>query len=206
METVMKGKILVGTLLMLVGTYASAAKMVSGNGISWTTDISGIGSSSGSITLNADTSGSTLGQEGFLGAVGIKGLGDPDSTPFRITSVSLSGWDSNDAEVNAASRCGSGSATSGMRQCAFAETDGDRVSSTLGNLSIVLGVEMDSGAIGDTFHFKVRWEDSGGGKIGDLISEDLSAVPIPAAAWLFASALTGLTIVARRRDRNRAAA
>ena len=35
---------------------------------------------------------------------------------------------------------------------------------------------------------------------GSLITDHLMQVPIPAAAWLFASALIGLVVVSRRRD------
>ena len=86
------------------------------------------------------------------------------------------------------------------RACAYADDASARISSADGNLSIVLGVVLAAGVLTDTFHLKVLWEDEDGSRTGSLISDDLSAVPIPAAAWLFGSALVGLVVVARRRD------
>ena len=199
----MFGRAVLVVLLAVVGSYANAANVVVGNGVSWTTMISGVGTNTGTVTLNADVSGATLGGgTAFLAGVGIKNLGASDASPFKITSISLPGWAANNDELNASgSACAGGTATANKRACAYALTAGDRVALADGDLSIVFGVTMASGEISDNFHLKVRWEDAAGNKIGSLISEDLSAVPLPAAAWLFASALTGLTIVARRRDK-----
>jgi hypothetical protein len=48
-------------------------------------------------------------------------------------------------------------------------------------------------------HLKVLFTDGDGTKIGSLYSENISEVPLPAAAWLFASGLLGLVGVARRK-------
>jgi len=193
-------------VLLLLGSYAHASGVLVGNGISWTTDISGTGTTSGSITLHADTSGASFGwgSTGYLAGLGIKDLGGN----FNVTSVSgsslsLANWNWNGRELSSSDLCTSGT-EKGSRSCIYAPTAGDRIASNAGNLDIVLGIQMTSGVIGDEFHFKVVWENLDGTHTGSLISDDLSAVPLPAAAWLFGSALMGLTIVARRRDlRNR---
>ena len=196
----MKTKMFAMIGLMLIGSYASASTVLVGDGISWTTSMTGVGTQTGSITLNANTSGASgaLAGGGYLAGIGIKDLGGN----FKITSVSLTDWGFNNDELSASgSACDSGTGSSSKRGCAFAENLGARLSSAAGNLAIVLGVELQSGVLLDTFHLKVRWEDASGQKIGSLISDDLTAVPLPAAAWLFGSALMGLTAVARRRDK-----
>ena len=196
----MKTKMLLMVGLMLVGSYASASTVLVGDGISWTSSMTGVGTQTGAITLNADTSGASgaLAGGGYLAGIGIKDLGGK----FKITSVSLTDWGFNNDELSASgAACDSGTGSSSKRGCAFAENLGARLSSAAGNLAIVLGVELQSGVLLDSFHLKVRWEDASGKKIGSLISDDLTAVPLPAAAWLFGSALMGLTVVARRRDK-----
>lgn len=196
----MKTRMFSALLLMLVGTCAHAAGVVVGNGIYWTTAIDGIGTDMGTITLKADVSGSTLGPDVYLAGIGIKNLGESDTSPYKVTSISLTNWLANNDELNASSTaCFGGADTADKRACAYAPTLADRASGA-GDLTIVLGVKFDSGVISDTFHFKVRWEDLQGQKVGDLISQDLSVVPLPAAVWLFGSALLGLTLVARRKD------
>jgi hypothetical protein len=199
MEVDMKTKMLLMGLLMFVGSYASASTVLVGNGVSWTASMTGTGTQTGTITLNADTSGAAFkgGLDAYLAGIGIKDIGGL----FTITDVSLVNWGDNNDELSAAGRaCDSGTGSASNRGCAFAEDLGARVSSA-GNLQIVLGVALTSGVLSDTFHFKVRWEDLAGKKVGSLISDDLTAVPLPAAVWLFGSALMGLTVVARRRDR-----
>jgi hypothetical protein len=162
--------------------------------------MTGVGTKAGSITLNADTSGASgaLAGGGYLAGIGIKDLGGK----FKITSVSLTDWGFNNDELSASGpACDSGTGSSSGRGCAFAESLGARLSSAAGNLAIVLGVELQSGVLLDNFHLKVRWENESGKKIGSLVSDDLTAVPLPPAAWLFVSALVGLTVVARRRDK-----
>ena len=201
----MKTKMLFMIGLMLIGSYASASTVLVGDGISWTTSMTGVGTQTGAITLNADTSGASgaLAGGGYLAGIGIKDLGGK----FKITSVllndvSLTDWGFNNDELSASgAACESGTGSSSRRGCAFAENLGARLSSAAGSLAIVLGVELQSGVLLDSFHLKVRWEDASGKKIGSLISDDLTAVPLPPAAWLFASALVGLTVVARRRDK-----
>jgi len=193
-------KMLLMTVLMLMGSYASASTVLVGDGISWTSSMTGVGTQAGAITLNANTSGASgaLAGGGYLAGIGIKDLGGK----FKITSVSLDDWGFNNDELNASgSACDGGKGSKSDRGCAFAENLGARLSSAAGNLAIVLGVELQSGVLLDTFHLKVRWENESGKKIGSLISDDLTAVPLPAAAWLFGSALMGLTVVARRKDK-----
>jgi hypothetical protein len=134
----------------------------------------------------------------YLAGIGIKDIGGL----FTITSIDLLGWDDNNDELSAAGKaCDSGTSSAANRACAFAGTPDDRVLSSTGPLTIVIGVALTTGALDNNFHFKVRWEDLAGNKVGSLISDDLTAVPLPAAVWLFGSALMGLTVVARRRDR-----
>ena len=195
----MKINLLLIVGLMLVGSYASASTVLVGDGISWTASMTGVGTNTGQITLNADTNGASgaLAGGGYLAGIGIKDLGGN----FKFTSVSLTDWGFNNDELSASGgACDSGTGSSSKKGCTFAENLGARLSAA-GNLAIVLGVELQSGVLLDTFHLKVRWEDASGKKIGSLISDDLTAVPLPAAAWLFGSALIGLTVVARRRDK-----
>jgi len=195
----MKSKILLMIGILLVSSYASASTVLVGNGISWTASMTGVGTNTGQITLNADTSGASgaLAGGGYLAGIGIKDLGGN----FKFTSVSLTDWGFNNDELSASGgACDSGTGSSSKKGCTFADNLGARLSAA-GNLAIVLGVELQSGVLLDTFHLKVRWEDAGGKKIGSLISDDLTAVPLPAAAWLLGSALMGLTVVARRRDK-----
>jgi len=193
-------KMLLMTVLMLVGSYASASTVLVGDGISWMSSMTGVGTKAGSITLNADTSGASgaLAGGGYLAGIGIKDLGGK----FKFTAVELTDWGFNNDELSASGgACEIGTGSSSGRGCAFAESLGARLSSAAGNLAIVLGVELQSGVLLDNFHLKVRWENESGKKIGSLVSDDLTAVPLPPAAWLFVSALVGLTVVARRRDK-----
>jgi len=185
--------------LMLFGSYTNASTVLVGDGISWTSSMTGVGTKAGSITLNANTSGASgaLAGGGYLAGIGIKDLGGK----FKVTSVSLTDWGFNNKELSASGAACVGSGGSSRSGCAFAENLGARLSSAAGSLAIVLGVELQSGVLLDNFHLKVRWEDAKGKKIGSLISDDLTAVPLPAAAWLLGSALMGLTVVARRRDK-----
>lgn len=48
-------------------------------------------------------------------------------------------------------------------------------------------------------HLKVFFTDGSGKKVGSLYSENVGEVPLPAAAWLFASGLLGLVGVARKK-------
>jgi hypothetical protein len=196
----MKSKILLMIGILLVSSYTSASTVLVGNGISWTASMTGVGTNTGQITLNADTSGASgaFAGGGYLAGIGIKDLGGN----FKFTSVSLTDWGFNNDELSASGgACDSGTGSSSKKGCAFADGLSARLSSAAGNLAIVLGVELQSGVLLDTFHLKVRWEDAGGKKIGSLISDDLTAVPLPPGAWLFVSALVALTVVARRRDK-----
>lgn len=200
---IMKRKFILAIFIMLMGSYANAASVLIGNGIAWTYTMSGVGTDTGTITLHADVSGGTSfgwGSEGYLAGIGVKNLGDPETTPFEITGISLTGWAANNDELNSSgTACHGGDASADKRGCAYAG-DGYRVSSAGGNLSIVLGIAASpGGVISDSFHFKVLWENEAGDHTGSLISADFTPVPLPAAAWLFASALMGLAVVARRR-------
>ncbi len=131
----MKGKILLTAALMLVGSYASASTVLVGDGISWTSSMTGVGTKAGSITLNADTSGASgaLAGGGYLAGIGIKDLGGK----FKITSVSLTDWGFNNDELSASdTACDSGTGNSSGRGCGFAENLGARVSSAAGSLEL----------------------------------------------------------------------
>jgi len=196
----MKTKMLLMVGLMLLGSYANASTVLVGDGISWTSSMTGVGTNTGQITLNVDTSGASgaLAGGGYLAGIGIKDLGGN----FKFAPVTLTGWGFNNDELSASGgACVSGTGSSSKKGCAFADGLSARLSSAAGNLAIVLGVELQSGVLLDTFHLKVRWEDAGGKKMGSLISDDLTAVPVPPGAWLFVSALVALTVVARRRDK-----
>ncbi|HEY6131823.1 MAG TPA: VPLPA-CTERM sorting domain-containing protein [Halioglobus sp.] len=196
----MKTKMLIMIMLMLIGSQGHASSVLVGNGISWTTSISGVGSQTGTVTLNADVSGASFGwgDVGYLSGIGIKNIGDPESSNFNITSVSLTNWGANNAEISSSGTACSGGGSKPHRACTFAPTLADRISSAAGDLAIVLGIELESGVLSNAYDFKVRWENLEGTHTGSHISDELTAVPIPAAAWLFASALVGLVTIARR--------
>lgn len=123
-------------------------------------------------------------------------------TKGRTTSMSLSDRSPVngrfDWSPSACQEVSNGS--SAKRGCAVADTLRARISPAAGDLAIVLGVELDAAMLLDKFHLNVRWKDENVKNRGSLNSGDLTAVPIPAAAWLFVSALVGLTVVARRSD------
>jgi hypothetical protein len=203
----MKRKILLIVAFILASSHASAASVLVGNGIAWTYDMEGAGTTSGTITLHAAATleGASFGwgDEGWLAGIGIKNLGDPDNIPFEINTVTFvdmlgKSWTGNMNELNSAAAACEKGGSSATRGCAFANAMGDRVSSS-GPLEIILGITSDGPLTDNGFHFKVRWENAAGTKTGSLISDDFTPVPLPAAAWLFASALVGLVAVGRRK-------
>jgi len=188
----MKRKIFIAIALLLATSYANAATVLTGNGIVWTYSID---TTTNEITLMADTTGASFGWDdvGYLAGIGIKGLGGD----AIVTSVDLSG-DVSTRELNSAGDACQKGGSGGTRGCAYG--DGlNRLESDGGPLTIVLGITSTGALVDEGFHFKVRWENEAGTKTGSLISDDFTPVPLPAAAWLFASALIGLTVVARRR-------
>ncbi|MDE0929540.1 MAG: hypothetical protein OSA77_02555 [Halioglobus sp.] len=76
----------------------------------------------------------------------------------------------------------------------------DNGESALAGTTPVADLGMSIVDWGDKAEYEIEWKGSGGREIklkGDLSS--VSAVPIPAAAWLFGSALLALFSIARRR-------
>ena len=203
-ELVMKIRLVLIGLIMVIGSYANASTVAVGNQISWTARMTGVGSNIGRITLNADTSGAAFNglDVGYLSGIELKRIGATPDSRFTITSVSLSDWNLPDDRHYGVSRnCEDASnGSSGKHGCAFTENPSARISSAAGDLAIVLGVELDSAVLLDKFYLKGRWDDANGKRAGGRISEDLTAVPLPAAAWLFTSALMGLLLVARQKN------
>ena len=76
----------------------------------------------------------------------------------------------------------------------------ERLAATEGDLSIVLGLTRTASGLPDVRSLTMRSDHDIRDGVDNAFS-DKFAVPIPAAAWLFGSALMGLTIVSRRRDR-----
>jgi hypothetical protein len=64
----MKRRIVLMSLIMVIGSYANASPVAVENGISWTASMTGVGINVGVITLNADTSGASFkwGDVGYL--------------------------------------------------------------------------------------------------------------------------------------------
>ena len=199
----MKTRIVLISLIMVNGSYANASTVAVGNGISWTSSMTGVGINAGAITLNADTRGAAFnGRDvGYLSGIELKRIGEAPGQKFTITSLSLSDWGVSNARLSGVStNCEDASnGRSGKHGCAFGENPGAGISSVAGNLAIVVGVELDSAVLLDKFHLNGRWEDANGKGTGRRISDDLTAVPLPAAAWLFMSALMGLLLVARQK-------
>lgn len=191
------------SIIMVIGSYANASTVAVGNEISWTASMTSVGSNIGRITLNVDTSGAAFkwGRVGYLSGIELERIGEAPGQKFTITLLSLSDWGVSNARLAGIStNCEDASyGRSGKHGCAFAENPGAGISSAAGDLAIVLGVELDSAVLLDKFHLNGRWEDANGKRSGRRISDDLTAVPLPAAAWLFMSALMGLLLVARQR-------
>ncbi|RPI68448.1 MAG: hypothetical protein EHM38_08540, partial [Geobacteraceae bacterium] len=192
----MKIRMVLISLIMVIGSYANASTVAVGNGTSWRTSMTGVDPNIGTIALNGDTSGAVFnGRDvGYLSGIGLKRIGETPRQKFTITSGSLSDWGVSDARLlRVSSNCEDASnGSSGKHGCAFADNLAARAA---GDLAIVLGVELDSAVLLDKFQLKVGWEDANSNGSGRRISEDLTAVPLPAAAWLFTSALMGLLLV-----------
>ena len=148
----MKAKMLLMVGLMLVGSYASASTVFTGNGGSWTSKMTG-----------ASFKGAIDG--GFAGFLK-KEIGGEAAKKFKRTSLTFDDFGVNDSRFDS------------------------------GNLAIILGMKPQSDVHVNAFHLNLKdkfWKRH--------YDDDLTAVPLPAAAWLFGSALMGLTVVARRRDK-----
>jgi len=193
---------------MLLAGAAQAATVVVGDGIEWSWASADIGSSSGQIMLHADVSGSTLGDV-YLQAFQLK---QADLSPsFTVSSASVAGFTWSQSELSA-NGCSGGDHGSNM--CFF----GDQALSVTDNsdIDLVINFAFSSGVLDDALHLKVQWvtndtalgtcsagDDQGSkcwNKVGTLISEDVTAVPLPGTLGLLGLGLAGLGAVRRRKD------
>lgn len=193
---------------MLMAGAAQAATVVVGDGIEWSWSSGDVGSSSGQITLHADVSGSTLGDV-YLQAFQLK---QADSSPsFGVSSASVAGFTWSQSELGANGCSGGGH---GSNMCFFG--DQPLTVTDNGDIDLVINFAFSSGVLDDALHLKVQWvtnnmalagcsagDDQGSqcwNKVGSLISEDVTAVPLPGTLGLLGLGLMGLGAVRRRKE------
>jgi hypothetical protein len=182
---------------------ASAASVLVGNGIEWTWASGDIGATSGSITLNADVSGSEW-QDGigtdvqaYLQAFQLK---QADGAPaFSVQSASVAGWNFLSNELSSNGCSGGGPASVMCFEGAEPLTQTDDA-----NFSFTINFVLASGVLPDTLHLKVNWVDTlnpteASDHIGSHISADVSAVPLPGTLGLLGLGLAGLGAVRRKK-------
>lgn len=145
-----------------------------GNGVVWTLTGDAVGgvSTTGSFTLSADVSGSTLGTA-YLSEFSLKNFGS-DAIISNLVAPAGS-WDWVNKGLN-----GKGCKTNdtGDALCVF--NDGTTVPGpdTTSNFFFTFDITLTS-VFPDFTHLKVRWVDLDGNKVGGLISEDIAWGPVP---------------------------
>ena len=193
---------------MLLAGATQAATVAVGDGIQWSWSSADIGSSSGQIMLHGDVSGSTLGDV-YLQGFQLKKADSGSS--FDVSSASVTGftWSQNELSANGCSGGGHD-----FNMCFF----GDQALSVTdnSNIDLVINFAFSSGVLDDALHLKVQWvtnamalgtcsagDDQGSkcwNKVGTLISEDVTAVPLPGTLGLLGLGLAGLGAIRRRKD------
>jgi hypothetical protein len=174
-------------------TGSSAVEVLSG------ASFGGTGSISGPLTVDT---GATL-SPGLDGVVGILGLGNTVLSAHSIFAIDLNPSNGTADQVNV-----TGSVALGLSDLAinllFAPTVGQSfdILTNDGNDLITgifsQGYFASASFGGQTWNFKIDYAyNADGGAIGNDIR--LTAVPVPAAAWLFGTGLLGFVGAARKR-------
>ncbi len=187
------------------GTCITDGEEWSTNGVLWTLSgdaIPGV-DTSGTFTLSADVSGWDLGTIGYLAEFSLKNFGADASLSLSAVpdGTSLSDWSVVNADLNA----------SGCKNKATADAlcvNNDIFPITAPStdipgdiISFTFDIDLTGGLFPDYTHLKVRWVDADGGKIGDLISQDISwtEVPEPGMLGLLAIGLLGIVAACRKK-------
>lgn len=159
------------------------------------------------ITLGIDTNGYT-GSGSYLDQVAIKVSSSVTAASLISAPTGTAYWQLMSTGLNANGCSGGG----GGFECANSTVllnGGKGVAINPGNgvgidYTWVFDITMNNGSLFTAAlapSVKGRFVDTNGEKIGALVSEDVSlnAVPLPAAAWLFGSALLGFVSLSSRR-------
>jgi hypothetical protein len=159
------------------------------------------------FTLNIDLSNYTGGGS-YLNSLAFKVGGQAPTFALISAPDATSNWTSQSGNLNA-NGCGGGSSGS-VCITDTANPYGLNINSYKGTSNPLTFVfDMGNNAItSNGLQLMALYEKSNGNKAGSLVSKDLtlptttttvSTVPLPAAAWLFGSALLGFTMVSSRK-------
>ena len=195
-------------------SFVGAAQANSFQGTIWSLTYSGLAQPDADlshetyrITLSVDTNGYT-GTGSYLDQVAVK----VSSSVFAASLVSApsgtENWILNSGGINANGCSGSGSGFECVNSDVSLNSGKGVAINALNGVGIdyawVFDITMDNGALitdptGPSV--KARFVDALGVKVGDLVSEPISLnpVPLPAAAWLFGSAIIGFVSLSNRR-------
>ena len=191
----------------LLANAAQAATVLVGDGIEWSWSSADVGQSSGSLTLHADVSGSTLG--GF-GDVRLAAFSLKEDASFVIASAEVlgGGWTWSGRELSANGCSG------GEHDFNFCFDANDIASSVTddADFDLVVNFVLASGVLPEQLHLKVDWNHNGchtskgvttcgWHKVGTLISDEFShtEVPLPGTLGLLGVGLAALGAVQRRK-------
>ncbi len=189
--------ILLLTMTLGIPAYAVPTS-VTGNGIIWTLAGDAIPgtSTTGSFTLSVDVSSSTLGTA-YLAEFSLKNFGSTASIPILVAPAGTWDWVNEGLNANGCKTNGTADALCVFKdELIFSTTPPDTASDFSFSFDITL-----TDFFPEFTHLKVRWLNSNGGKVGDLISEDITwtSVPEPSILALLGIGIAGLVNLRRLR-------